>query len=332
MSINGIGQIDRWVPEVWNSYLLMKAKKESFWMKMLGGAGSGSAVISYPDLVGKPGDKIHLPTSTLFSGEPITADTGAVEGQGQSMSPDEITATLNLRRFVTEWTDVAETYGVVNLYQHGMDQLSYQMANFIDQEMFEVATTSHTYNVYGGSASADSDLNTTDTFNVAAARRLRAELEDNRAYPLGNTLSGAMFGIVVHARNRYNLITDSTFNTIVEYADVRGDANTLFSGKIPMIDGTLIFVNRNVPCDDNNSSDASADYTEDGISSGTENVSLVYAFGADALGYVGKIQPKVGYGEYDYGTKKGLVTSTVYGLTLLQHQNSCVGHYYATAL
>lgn len=328
---NGIGQIDRWVPEIWNSRMVSLAKKKSVWMDFIGGLGSGSPVIDYGDVEGKEGDTIHLPTTAFFTGNPITTDTATIEGNEQLITPDEMQITLKLRRFPTGWTDVSEDYSIINLSSEALDKLSYQLADNMDEDMFIVATASHTYNLYGGSVSADSDLASTDVFNVAACRKIFTKLNFNRALPLGNINGSAMYMALVHPYSVGDMQADSNYTNIAQYAEVRGASNPVFSGKLPVVNGIMIASAHNAPYGSANTT-SSTTYDEDGVGAGTSNVTKIFACGAEAMAIAYKWRPRISFSKYDADTKRILLASTIYGNRRLVEKSSLVGHYYATSV
>jgi len=329
---NGIGQIDRWVPEIWNSRMVSLAKKKSVWMDFIGGNGSGSPVVDYGDVEGKPGDVIHLPTTAFFTGNPITSDTADVEGQEQKITPDELQITLKMRRFATGWTDVSEDYSIINLSSEAMGKLAYQLADNMDEDMFIVATASHTYNLYGGtSISADSDLASTDVFNVAACRKIFTKLNFNRALPLGNINGNAMYMAFVHPYSVGDMQADSNYTNIAQYAEVRGASNPVFSGKLPVVNGVMIASSHNAPYSNSNTT-ASTTYDEDGVGLSTAYVTHVFACGAEAMAIAYKWRPRIKLAKYDADTKAILHASTIYGNRRLVEKSSLVGHYYATSV
>src|SRR5690242_10626769 len=82
--------VDTAIPEVWANLVLRDHLRAGTWGKFIGAAGSGSPIIQATELLGKPGDLIHIQTANPLSGSGVQGDTAVLEGNEEALSLSEI--------------------------------------------------------------------------------------------------------------------------------------------------------------------------------------------------------------------------------------------------
>lgn len=324
MSLTDLTAMANAVPEVWAKELLVDAEKMMFWKDYEGVEGSGMPVLRKDELTKVPGDTMHITTMSHLTGAGQTGDTANLTDNEEALSIGTITLTLAIAAHAVKYTKYAGQQAVFSIRSAAQGRLAYWLADKLDRSMFLTATASHTYNLYGGTATADAGLGTADVFNTTAIRKIKAKLRTNKALPIKVEDGNEYYVIVIHPFDEYNLKADSVWQQAQREANIRGLNNPIFTGALGVYDGCIIRVSHNSP----NGSVNSATGEDAGIGTGTSNVSWVYAFGGEALARA--------YGQYptwleetkDYGRKLGIGTDVVFDDSRAVEKNSLVGHYY----
>lgn len=317
--------VDKAVPEVWAKELLIDAEKMMFWKDYEGEQGSGMPVIRKDDLAKQPGDTVRIITMSHLTGAGQTGDTANLTDNEEALSIGEVVLTLAIKAHAVKYTKYADQRAIFNVRQAAQGRLAYWLADKLDQSMFIVASTSATYNLYGGSATADTGLASSDVFNTTAIRKIKAKLRENKAMPIKVEDGNEYYIIVIHPFDEYNLKADSVWQQAQREANQRGLTNPIFTGALGVYDGCIIRVSHNTP---NGSANATTG-ADAGIGTGVNAVSHVIAFGGEAFARA--------YGQYptwleetkDYGRKLGIGTDVVFKDARAVEKNSLVGHYYA---
>lgn len=320
-----LGTVDKALPEVWAKQLLVDAEKMMFWKDYEGEQGSGMPVIRKDDLTKEAGDTVRIITMSHLTGAGITGDTANLTDNEEALSIGEIVLTLAIKAHAVKYTKYADKQAIFNVRQAAQGRLAYWVADKLDQSMFIVASTSATYNLYGGSATADAGLGTADVFNTTAIRKIKAKLRENKALPIKVEDGNEYYIIVIHPFDEFNLKADTVWQQAQREANIRGLTNPIFSGALGVYDGCIIRVAHNTP----NGSTNPATGNDSGIGSGTANVSHVIAFGGEAFARAWGQYPSWLEETKDYGRKLGIGTDVVFKDKRAVEKNSLVGHYYA---
>ncbi len=324
-TLTDLSAVDTAIPEVWAKELLVDAEKMMFWKDYEGAQGSGMPIIRKDELTKQPGDTVRIITMSHLTGAGITGDTANLTDNEEALSIGEVVLTLAIKAHAVKYTKYADKQAVFNVRQAAQGRLAYWLADKLDQSMFIVLSTSATYNLYGGTATADAGLTTADVFNTTAIRKIKAKLRENKALPIKVEDGNEYYIIVIHPFDEFNLKADSTWQQAQREANLRGLTNPIFTGALGVYDGCIIRVSHNVP-NGNVNSTAGVDA---GIGAGAANVSHVIAFGGEAGARA--------YGQYptwleetkDYGRKLGIGTDVVFKDARAVQKNALVGHYYA---
>ena len=325
MALTDLTAVDKAIPESWAKELLVDAEKMMFWKDYEGAQGSGMPIIRKDELTKEAGDTIRIITMSHLTGAGQTGDTANLTDNEEALSIGEVVLTLAIKAHAVKYTKYADKQAIFNVRQAAQGRLAYWVADKLDQSMFIVASTGATYNLYGGTATADAGLGTADVFNTTAVSKIRAKLKENRALPIRIENGEEYYIIVVHPFDAYNLKADSVWKQAQREANLRGMTNPIFTGALGVYDGCIIRESHNVP----NGSVNATTGVDAGIGSGTALVSHVIAFGGEAFARA--------YGQYptwleeskDYGRKLGIGTDVVFKDARAVQKNTLVGHFYA---
>lgn len=325
MALTDLAAVDTAVPELWAKELIIDAEKMMFWKDYEGAQGSGMPIIRKDELTKQPGDTIRIITMSHLTGAGQTGDTALLTDNEEALSIGEIVLTLLIKAHAVKYTKYADQRAVFSVRQAAQGRLAYWLADRLDQSMFITATASHTYNLYGGTATGDAGLGTADVFNTTAINKIKAKLKKNRAMPIKVADGREFYVVVIHSFDAYNLRADSVWQQAQREANLRGETNPIFTGALGVYNGMIIRESQNVPNGNVNATTG----VDAGIGTGTANVSWVYAFGGEAMARA--------YGQYpswleetkDYGRKLGIGTDVVFKDARAVAKNSLVGHYYS---
>lgn len=325
MAFTDLAAIDAAIPEAWAKDLLVAAEKMMFWKDYEGVQGSGMPVIRKDELTKQPGDTVRITTMSHLTGAGQTGDTANLTDNEEALSIGTLILTLAIKAHAVKYTKYADKQAVFGIRQAAQGRLAYWLADKLDQSMFIVATTGATYNLYGGTATADAGLTTADVFNTTAINKMKVKLQKQGAMPIKVENGKEFFIIVISAFDAYNLRLDSVWNTAQKDANVRGETNPIFTGALGVYNGCIIREAQNCPNGNVNATTGAAA----GIGTGVANVSHVVGFGGEAFARA--------YGQYpswleetkDYGRKLGIGTDVVLKDARAVETNSVVGHFYA---
>lgn len=308
MSDTTLSSLDAAIPEIWAADVIVEGEKQQFWFKFEGPQGSQMPVIRKDDLTKLSGDTIHIITVSNLTGAGVTGET-ALEDSEEEMAVGEISISIARLRHAVRFTRDAWDRSVFDCRMAAKGRLAYWLADKLDSNMFTLATTGATYNIYAGSATAVAGLGTGDTMSSTVIKRAKIKLIDQRALPIRTQGGQKYFVLVMHPYDEYNLKNDSTYNQNVRDARARGEDHPIFTGALGNYDGMILQVAENVP----------------NSASKSKNV----AFGGEAFARA--------YGQYpdwieewfDYKNKRGISTSIVYGDARAVEANSVVVNTYA---
>lgn len=326
MALTRLVDVEKAIPELWAKELVIDAEKMMFWKDYEGAQGSGMPIIRKDELTKQAGDTIRIITMSHLTGAGQTGDTADLTGNEERLSIGEIVLSLAIRAHAVKYTKYAGKQAIFDIRSAAQGRLAYWLADKLDQSMFKIASTGATYNLYGGSATADAGLGTGDVFNCAAIDKIKTKLKLNRALPIKTVNGNEYYIIVIHTNDAYNLRKDSTWVTAQKDANNRGDSsNPIFTGALGIYNGCIIRESQNVP----NGNVNPVAGNDAGIGSGTAYVSHVIAFGGEAFARAYGQFPSWLEDTYDYGRKLGIGTDVVFADKRAVQKNALVGHYYA---
>jgi N4-gp56 family major capsid protein len=249
--------VDSSIPEIWAKDSLRRVKRLGFWGKFTGPEGSGAAIIQKTELLGKPGDLMHIQVTDPLSGAGQTGDTSTVVGNEENLVTSEIKAAPLLYRHGVRLNSRAQKKSILDLRSEGRMRLEEWAKNKIDNERFNslVATSlpaplgAETYAPTLVGPNAHNTVNAIvagDTLSVQFLQQLRVKMEAAMAVPLDDN-GDPFYALVTHPYATYNLKQDTRYEAWVREAAERGKDNPLFRGALAMIDGIAIYQHFNVP-------------------------------------------------------------------------------------
>jgi N4-gp56 family major capsid protein len=293
--------IDTSIPEIWAKSVLRDTLRAGFFGPMTGPEGSGMPIIQKTELLNKPGDTIHIQTSSPLSGGGISGDTAVLAGNEEALALSEILVVPTLYRHAVRMFRRANKKSIVDLRAEAKSRLAewaeqkmdtLRFAAFVSQATLHGQT--YTSNSYGVGGHDGTSLVAADTLSVAALQTVKLKLRNNRAKPLRLSGDGKdMFGIVVHPNALFDLKRESEYRDWVREAAVRGESNPFFQGSTAVIDGMVVFEHENVP-------------TATSGGTGTIKYAKNIAFGAEA--FVEGLDEAAYWAEddFDYGNEQGI--------------------------
>jgi len=320
--------VDTAIPEVWANLVLRDHLRAGTWGRFIGSQGSGSPIIQASELLGKPGDLIHIQTANPLSGSGVQGDTAVLEGNEEALSLSEIRVVPILTRHGVRVNRRANKKNIVELRSEARMRLAEWGIDKMDNERFRMYTSTsasdvspdstYTPNIYcvGGpfSGGSKTDIIVSDKLTVAALRSIRYKLLAQRAQPF--IVDGVpYFFMFVSPEVEFDLKGDTDYKNYAMNAQSRGMDNPLFTGAIMNVEGLVIFSDFRVPVG-----------TDGG--GGSVRYAKCIAFGREA--FVEGLDESVTWVErdhFDYGQEWGVAYSFAFkprrGLELASTQVLC---------
>lgn len=308
MNDTQLADLDVSIPEVWAKEVLIEGEKLMFWHQFEGEQGSGMPIIRKDDLTKMAGDTIHVITVSNLTGSGVTGES-TLTGNEEKLVVGEIQLTMARLRHAIRFTRDTVQRSILDVRRAARGRLAYWLADKLDNNMFSIATTSATHNIYAGDATSVATLNSGDEMDVTTVRKARVKLISNNALPLRFAGGVRLYALVMHTFDEYHLKQDSTYYGFLRDAGVRGDSNPIFTGALGELDGMLLYSAQNVP----------------NSASKSKNV----AFGGEAFARAYGQYPDWVEEWFDYKNKLGIATSIVYGDKRAVEANSLIVHTYA---
>lgn len=294
------------IPEVWAKRTLADSLRLGFWARFVGSEGSGSPIIRKLELLNKPGDLIHIVTTGPLTGAGVTGDGGEaatrVEGNEEALSTGEIQVAPVLRRHGVRWLKRANKKSILALREEARMRLrewgaekmdDHRFSQFVSTDEADVPDATYTPNQYfiGGDATPTTDeIAAGDDFTVNELQKIHLALYNQNARPIRTSDGEEFFALVMHPNAAYNLKQDTSYESWVKDARMRGESNPLFTGALAVIDGMILYQHSNVPV----ATGALVQYAKN------------IAFGAEA--FVEGVDEVVSWDEdtFDYGNEFGI--------------------------
>lgn len=267
-------------PEVWAKNVLRSHKKLGFWRNMIGREGSGMPIIQKSELLGKPGDLIHIGITNPLSGDGVIGDNAKLEGREEALSTSEIKASPQLHRHAIRWNRRANkknmvelrTEGGMRLGEWGMvrmetERFRYFMSDGSDgvqsEDVFDTAApvalvadplpvageTYNAANVYvAGELANEAAITDANGFlTVRDLQVIKVLLDEQNAKPIRTVEGEPVYVAVISPNGAFNIKRDDEYQEYVKLARERAATNPLFTGALAMIDGVVVFESTYVP-------------------------------------------------------------------------------------
>jgi len=293
--------------KAWAKKWWMEAKTESyFYENGFVGASNDNIIVEFADLEKEQGDVITIGQIRELSGAGVAND-GAMEGAEEAPSTydDAITLTQVRNAVRTAGREMEMRPSDTGIREHAKELLRRWMAAKIDQDIFTALGASCTKVIYGGDATATTDIEAGDYMTLSLISK--AVTYAKKAQPIisGMTVKGkALSGVIVMSPDQaFDLSErDAAWAQAQREAQKRGDDNPIFSGALG--------IHKNCAIHDHTRIALAATW---GGSTLTGAQALFLGCQAGAIAYSKKKiwEEKT----FDYQNKAGFCIGSIYGVT-----------------
>lgn len=337
--------------KLWSALTFQSGRDQSFFMGSKGfmseGLKDSSKPIHYVNELTETerGAKCVLTLVQDLQGDGVVGDND-LEGKEEQITVDDIEIQLDqLRHAVKNKGKFSEQKTVLRFRSIAKDKLSYWMASITDEILFltasgvaftkeldgstraatselpqlefaaDVAAPTTNRKLFGGTATATTDITTSDKMSWNLLVRSKAFAVRKRINPV--RINGkSTYIIVMSAEQARDLKLDNDYRTAVAQAADRGKANELFTGAFAQVDGLVLYEHNRV-------------YNTLGLASGsrygsggTVHGAQALLFGAQALGYAKIKDPEWSESDQrDYQNRVGIGYGCMFGTIKPQFQS-----------
>lgn len=245
-----VTQLNAAIPTLWDPKVRLDAARKSFFGKFVGNERSNMPIIERKDFTQEPGNQINIQIMSQLLQEGVTGDT-TLENAEEQFTLGQISITPNVLRHAVaiNWRAKKQInfdaiMGIGNL-------LSSWLARRIDEDMWnELLINNAPAQMFAGNATSIATLNNTCSIGSDELSRGRVALERQGALPIKTVMDGEgevdWYGCVISEVDAYQLKLDPIWKNNIQYADVRGDKNRIFTGALGYYDGIWVYVYRGV--------------------------------------------------------------------------------------
>lgn len=304
--------------ELWQKEVIIEAIEEMFFKQFMSG-GTKSPITLKADFQKDKGNKITIPFVPKLSGEGIDGDS-ELEGNEEEMDQYSDDLYIDQKRNAVRLKGrMDEQKSAINLRKTAKEVVGMWLAEIMEKEFFRKGggLTSYTFSntptapstnrvIYGGNATADSDIDSSDTMTLDVLFRISNKVKEMTPLLKPIKYKGKeYFVLIIHPRQRHTLMLDATYLTFMQDAERRGKDNPLISGADAVVDNLIIHVHNYVPT-----------FSTWGSGSNLPGArALLLGCQALALG-IGKGSGWVEKG-FDYDNKWAIATGRIFGIQKL---------------
>jgi hypothetical protein len=207
-------------------------------------------IIERKDFTQEPGNQINIQIMSQLLQEGVTGDS-TLEGNEEQFTLGQISITPNVLRHAVAINWRAKKQINFDAIMGIGNTLSTWLARRIDEDLWnEVLLNNAPAQMYAGNANNQAQLNNTCTLGSDELSRGRVALERQGALPIKTVMDGEgevdWYGCVISEVDAYQLKQDPIWKNNLQYADVRGDNNRIFTGALGYYDGIWVYVYRGV--------------------------------------------------------------------------------------
>lgn len=231
--------MEAWAAETWTSGL-----EKSFFEKFMG--NSAENIIHVKEELKKgDGDTIHIGLLMPLAGDGVYGDD-TLENNEEKMNYRDFSVKIDqIRNGVRLKGRMEEKRSQINMRRDAKVALSKWMSMKIDKTFFKKLSTNPTPDriIYGGTATSESSIGTTDTFSADLIRKAKLLAQaDERTMVKPVTVEGIgdTYVLVIDQWQAHALKKDPDWIEAQKYANVRGNKNPIFSGHLGMYDGVIV--------------------------------------------------------------------------------------------
>lgn len=295
--------------KAWAKKWFMEAKVESyFYSNGFVGTSHDSIIVEFPDLQKDQGDVIYI-------GELMQLDEGGgvandATMEGAEVAPDTYDDSITLSQIRnairTGGRESDQRPSDNSIRSYAKELLQNWMAAKIDQDIFTALGTSCTKGIYGGAATATTDIAAGDYMTLSLISKCVAYAQKADPLIVGPNVKGKrMNGVIVISPDQaYDLSErDAAWAQAQREAQRRGDDNPIFTGALG--------IHKNVPIHEHQRVAISATYGSGANLNGAMGLFLGCRAGSIAYSKKKTWSEKT----FDYENKVGFCIGSVYGCT-----------------
>jgi N4-gp56 family major capsid protein len=268
--------VDLLIPEIWAQKIYEEQKTTTLMERFTGPEGSRQPVIRKTELLGQPGDVVHISRINELTGSGYSGE-GQIRGSEEKLIDASVSVIPVRVGHNTAWDWPSDKKSIGNMRQLALSKLGYWWAKNIDSDAWAAATqtasggfdASAITRIWATGATSLVNITASTTFDTDMIDKMVARLRVNDVPPLVID-GGEYYPLLVHTNQASDLRGDSTWTQAQRDANIRGSSNPIFTGALGTYNGALLFESTNATT---------------GSSTGTPSVqyAVAVALGAEAL-------------------------------------------------
>lgn len=203
-----------------------------------------------------------------LQGDGVVGDN-ELDGNEEALVNDaQVIKIDQLRHGTKNKGEMAEQATIIRFRSQSKEKLSFWLSDKLDELMFltlsgrsyslmtngstrtgsqlpslrfaaDVAAPSTNRTIHAGSATGEGSITANDKMDWSVVVRANTTAQEKRLRPIRSG-GREYYCMVIHPRQRRDLVLDPTYQTILRTAEKPGDKNKLFTGAMCTIDGTVI--------------------------------------------------------------------------------------------
>ena len=283
--------------KLWEKVLFDDTMKESYFSRFMS-KDKGAIVQVKDQLESNKGDNVTFGLVPRTSA-PIRTSGQSLEGHEDALTKYSFSVSLEEYAFgLRDRGPLDRQRAIFDMDAVSRSSIVTQGAEYVDQKCFDQLQLSPTKTIFGGTATAYSNLTASDKITPEVISRIRAGARtgyDRAQTPLKPiSINGKKyFVLLVHPDQMYDLKQDPVFEQARREALERSATNPIFTGAEAIWDGVVIHEHENITI----ANDGGAGTVPTAKSLFLGEQALVWAWGA---------KPKIVTAEFDYGREHGI--------------------------
>jgi len=299
---------DALTAQTWAKRWWIEAKTESYFYSqgLVGPSEENDVIVEFKDLEQNQGYQHTFGQVRELSGAGVTGDSD-MEGQEEAPNVYDDAITLNQKRnAVRSAGKLSEQYPSDKAVRKWAKELLKRwMAGTIDQDIFTALGTSPTKALYGGDATATTDIEAGDYMTLALIAKCKAYARKATPKIMAVAVKGKRWHVIVISPDQAFDLTerDASWSQAQREAQKPGYDNPIFTGALGIYKNTVIHEHERV-----------ATATTWGGSTNLNGATALFmGVGAGGIAYAKR---KIWNEKtFDYGNKVGFCIGAIYGLT-----------------
>lgn len=241
------------IPEIWAEKVYNEFQTTTIMERFHGLEGSRSCIIRKTELLGDPGDLIHIARINHLIGAGYSGE-GNIRGTEELLVDATISVEPARIGNNVSWKYLTDKQSIMDMRQKALSALGYWWATEIDTVAWTAAqqTASGGFDasaitrIWSGDATGLGDIDVADTFSPDDIDTMVGLLRVNNSPPLIID-GGEWYPILVHTNQGKGLRDNSTWRTAQRDANVRGSGNPIFTGALGIWNQAIIYESSNCP-------------------------------------------------------------------------------------